>query len=60
MKWMVGLVIDKVIKAVFNLIMEWWEAQQHKKRVQAKVKEIMREEKDPKKRAALIDSLLNN
>lgn len=59
-KWLVGLLIDKVLGFIFKLIKEWIEAHQAKQKAKQKAKEIINETKDdPIERARRLGDFLN-
>ena len=60
-KWIVGLIIDKVIKYIYQLISDWLEHRRATQRAKRKVKAIMKEHKDdPKARASAMRDFLNH
>ena len=58
-----ALVVEKVIKVLFNMVIDYLQQRQLEKRIKKqtleKIKEIKKNEKDPKKRAQLLNSLLS-
>lgn len=60
-KWIIGIVIEKIIKVVAKAITDYFEARKAKKVAKEKIKEIMSDTEDsPKERQRRLDTYLNS
>jgi len=59
MKWLISLVVNRLLGFIVDLITEWIEYQRQKKKLKKKIKEIKQSGKSPQKIAADINNMLS-
>lgn len=59
MKWLISLVVNRLLGFIVDLITDWIEYQRQKKKLKKKIKEIKQSGKSPQKIAADINNMLS-